>query len=231
MLAAPALVCVCRRFAKFPPFPFPSCKTFILPAFFADHFPVDRSASQQRQCHGPEEPGQGPLAPLAAPPLALALALALAHALEAFAFQPELVPACTLSSLVTTLLLVFFFFLLVLRPLPGVKRRMDGDSNHRSGPGGPGPLPHHRSNARVDDAAAATAIATEGEEMMEVDGIGIGIGIGIGNDNGSNLNLNLDGDGDCKMAEEDEDAMDGALPLPGSAMDEDQQQEVCITNM
>jgi hypothetical protein len=47
--------------------------------------------------------------------------------------------------------------------------------------------------------------------------IDIDIDIGIGDGGGSV--------GDCEMAEADEDAIDHALPLPGSAM------EPCMTNM
>jgi hypothetical protein len=62
----------------------------------------------------------------------------------------------------------------------------------------------HRLNVQVDSAAAAAtaAIATEREEAMSIDSVI-----------------------DCKMAEADEDALDHALPLPGSAM------EACTTDM
>ena len=58
------------------------------------------------------------------------------------------------------------------------------------------------------DSAPAAAIATEGSKMVPID-------------------IDIDIDSDCKMGEvdEDEDAVDHALPLPDSTM------EACTMNM
>ena len=90
---------------------------------------------------------------------------------------------------------------------------LEGGSNHSArGPSSRRP----RSNVRVVD----TAIAMDGEgEDPNIDGIPTGVRV----------------DRNCEMAlaEEDEDAMDCALPLPGSAMMNkgQQEEEVCMTNV